>query len=122
MNYCNLFLLSYLYFNRSNKLVAFSNKIIKSVPLVFCNIYKTCKKCLIKRDPYCGWDLNINKCIQINFNDSLTLSSNIIQQNINHKNIDLNLTCKEDDKLLLFITTTVKANIKLTTGNYFIYF
>jgi hypothetical protein len=82
-----------------DRLIAFSNQEIKSVKINDCSIYKSCRKCILIQDPYCGWDLFKNKCVYI---------KNQIDKNIKqHLN---NFVCNHDEN---------EEEIKSEMFNYF---
>ena len=66
----------FLLFHLSDKrLIAFSNQEILSIPLINCSVYKTCKKCIFMQDPYCGWHVLNNACVETDNNNTLIKQS-----------------------------------------------
>lgn len=35
------------------------------VPVCTCSRYDTCVDCILARDPYCGWDLAVERCVAV---------------------------------------------------------
>ncbi|XP_030630525.1 semaphorin-4E [Chanos chanos] len=55
-----------------------SNLGAMQMPLSVCSRYSSCVDCVLARDPYCVWDLTINKCANL-FDKHRNGSSEIIQ-------------------------------------------
>uniref|UniRef100_A0A8B9JHA4 Sema domain-containing protein n=1 Tax=Astyanax mexicanus TaxID=7994 RepID=A0A8B9JHA4_ASTMX len=57
--------------SRSELFVGVRDQVIK-IPLIRCNFHKSREACVGARDPYCGWDLVLKKCVMLE--DSVSMS------------------------------------------------
>ncbi len=58
--------------------------------MINCGVYETCRKCILIQDPYCGWDITLEKCVAAK-NES-------IKQNLINDIIDF--ACDGDDGVI----------------------
>lgn len=49
----------------TNQVYAGSDSGVVQVPLATCERSSTCMDCVLSRDPYCGWDKSLEKCVAL---------------------------------------------------------
>lgn len=59
----------------TDQLYAGSDSGVMQVPLATCERSSTCMDCVLARDPYCGWDNSLKKCVALSKSQSALIQS-----------------------------------------------